>query len=74
MEIETGVPLPKQETKLPRNVKEAFAAYKAAYRDVYGLTPIEPNYENGYIQIEGRAGVSLAIFKHRIKQLRNLKG
>lgn len=68
-EIESDVPMPADSPKLPRKVAEAMADYKAAYKAVFGVYPLEPKYENGYILIEGHCGVTLSIFKRRIKQL-----
>lgn len=60
---------------IPMLIAKAIDEYRKIYLSLYGVNPIEPRYENGYIYLDNaQSGVSLAIFKDRIKQLRFRKG
>lgn len=75
--IESHIKPPKARRKagvMPANVEKAIADYKAAYKALHGVYVLGIEYKNGYIYVEGSQGVSLAIFRQRIKQLRYRKG
>lgn len=75
--IDDNVPMPKLRRKagaIPANVAKAIADYKAAYKALHGVSSLDVRYENGYIYVEGHSGVSLQIFRSRIKQLQYRKG
>ena len=77
IKIESNVPMPKLRRKagaIPANVAKAIADYKAAYKALHGVSVLGIEYRNGYIYVEGTQGVSLSIFRQRIKQLRYRKG
>lgn len=77
IKIESNVPMPKLRRKagaIPANVAKAIADYKAAYKALHGVSSLDVRYENGYIYVEGHCGVSLQIFRSRIKQLQYRKG
>lgn len=77
IKIDSHVPAPKARRSngaMPANVERAIAAYRKAYKEVYGVSALEITYSNSYIHVEGKNGVSLQIFKSRIKQLQYRKG
>jgi len=60
---------------IPMPIARAIDEYRKVYLSLYGVNPIEPRYENGYIYLDNAtSGVALAIFKDRIKQLKFRKG
>jgi len=72
-QLEDGVAMPKQRRKrgaIPANVAKAIDEYKANYRTLYGVTPLDIRYEGGYIYVEDQTGVSLKIFRSRINSLK----
>lgn len=76
-EIENGHKMPKIRRaagSTPKPVEKAIAEYNAAYKALYGLTAPPVEYRDGFVYVQGMAGVSLSIFKGRIKQLRYRKG
>ena len=77
VEIESNVPMPKVRRKagaMPVAVAKAIKEYADAYKALHGVSVLGIEYRNGYIYVEGTQGVSLAIFRNRIKQLRYRKG
>lgn len=78
-EIETGSKLPKQRRKAgstPKAVQKAFDDYAAAYKALYGVSPLSFTYdrESGFIRVESSGGVSVARLRELTKQLRYRKG
>ena len=77
IQIEDGIKMPKVRRKAgeaPAAVVKAMKEYAAAYKALHGVSVLAIEYKNGYIYVEGSQGVSLAIFRQRIKQLRYRKG
>lgn len=77
IEVESNVPMPKVRRKAgeaPAAVVKAMKEYAAAYKALHGVSVLGIEYRNGYIYVEGTQGVSLSIFRQRIKQLRYRKG
>lgn len=78
-EIETGSKVPKQRRKagsVPKTVQKAFDDYAAAYKALYGVSPLSFTYdrESGFIRVESSGGVSVARLRELTKQLRYRKG
>lgn len=76
-EIETCHKVPKVRRKAgeaPAAVVKAMKEYAAAYKALHGVSVLGIEYKNGYIYVEGSQGVSLSIFRQRIKQLKYRKG
>lgn len=76
-EIENDVKMLKQRRKpgaMPQAIKKAIDDYKAAYKALYGVGAPNVEWRDGFVYVEGLSGVSLAIFRSRIKQLRYRKG
>lgn len=58
-----------------KRTRDAIDEYKAAYKALYGLTAPEVSYRDGFVYVTGvEGGVSLSIFRERIKQLKYRKG
>lgn len=75
--IENGHKMPKARRKpgaMPQAVKKAIDEYKTAYKALYGVGAPNVEWREGFVYVEGLSGVSLAIFRSRIKQLRYRKG
>jgi len=78
-EIETGSKVPKQRRKagsVSKAVQKAFDDYAAAYKALYGVSPLSFTYdrESGFIRVESSGGVSVARLRELTKQLRYRKG
>ena len=57
--------------KHPQNVQDAFTAYSAAYKRVYGVSPSGFTYDKatGFIHVGNSNGVSLSRLKELTRQL-----
>lgn len=76
-EIESGHKMPKARRKpgtMPQAVKKAIDEYRDAYKKLYGVAPLNVEWRDGFVYVDGQTGVSLSIFRSRIKQLRWRKG
>ena len=60
--------------KMPKVRRKAGEAPAAVVKALHGVSVLGIEYKNGYIYVEGSQGVSLSIFRQRIKQLRYRKG
>lgn len=77
IKVDSNVPMPKVRRKAgeaPAAVVKATKEYAAAYKALHGVSVLGIEYKNGYIYAEGSQGVSLSIFRQRIKQLKYRKG
>lgn len=77
IKIDSGVAMPKIRRNAgsnPANVERALKDYTKAYKDLHGVSPLSVEYKDGHFYADSKTGVSLSIFRSKIKSLIYRKG